>query len=76
MRLNPPRIPVISNRTGQPLTRAGDQTPPIGWPTCAARSISRLHGTLARPQPRVFLEMGPGRALTSLAQANGVAAGR
>ena len=72
IRLSPPTIPVISNRTGRPLT-AAEATDPDYW-------VGHLRGTvmfadcirhLAGPA-RVFLEVGPGRALTSLAQANGV----
>ncbi len=72
IRLSPPRIPVISNRTGRPLTDA-EATDPAYW-------VAHLRGTvrfadgiahLAGPG-QVFLEVGPGRALASLAQANGV----
>jgi acyl transferase domain-containing protein/thioesterase domain-containing protein/acyl carrier protein len=75
--LKPPQIPVISNRTGQPLT-AAQATDPGYW-------VAHLRGTvgfrdcmatLAAQPGRVFMEMGPGRALSSLAQANGVAAGQ
>ncbi len=74
--LHPPQVPVISNRTGRPLT-AEQATSPDYW-------VSHLRGTvqfaegirhLAAPG-RVFIEMGPGRALSSLAQANGVPQGQ
>ncbi|QYZ69013.1 KR domain-containing protein [Neotabrizicola shimadae] len=75
IRLSPPRLPIISNRTGQPLT-AAEATDPDYW-------VRHLRGTvnfqscmdwLKTEGPRVFVEMGPGRALSSLAQANGVPA--
>ncbi|MFN4156887.1 MAG: type I polyketide synthase [Gemmobacter sp.] len=75
IRLHPPGVPIISNRTGLPLT-AAEATSPDYW-------VAHLRGTVmfadgiahlkARPG-RVFMEMGPGRAMSSLAQANGVAA--
>jgi acyl transferase domain-containing protein/thioesterase domain-containing protein/acyl carrier protein len=73
--LAPPRLPVISNRSGRPLT-AAEATDPDYW-------VAHLRGTvlfadcvrhLAATPGRVFLEVGPGRALASLAQANGVPA--
>lgn len=72
IRLSAPTIPVISNRSGRPLTDAEAMDPDY-W-------VGHLRGTvlfadciraLAGPG-RVFLEVGPGRALASLAQANGV----
>jgi acyl transferase domain-containing protein len=76
MRLNPPRIPVISNRTGQPLTDA-QATDPAYWVAHLRGTVdfAACMATLADPN-RIFLEMGPGRALTSLAQANGIPAAR
>jgi acyl transferase domain-containing protein/thioesterase domain-containing protein len=73
LRLNPPTLPIISNRTGKPLT-AQQATDPEYW-------VYHLRGTvmfsgciahLAATPNRVFLEVGPGKALSSLAQANGV----
>ncbi len=73
--LHPPTLPVISNRTGLPLTDA-QATDPGYW-------VAHLRGTvlfqqgmahLTETPGRVYLEMGPGRALSSLAQANGVSA--
>ncbi|MFN3293301.1 MAG: type I polyketide synthase, partial [Gemmobacter sp.] len=77
MRLSPPKLPIISNRTGKPLT-AQQATDPEYW-------VYHLRGTvmfadciahLAASPNRVFLEVGPGKALSSLAQANGVPAGQ
>ncbi|MFN3824350.1 MAG: type I polyketide synthase [Pseudorhodobacter sp.] len=77
IRLNPPQIPVISNRTGQPLT-AAEATDPDYW-VAHLRNTVRFAACMdwLRAEPgRVFLEMGPGRAMSSLAQANGVAQGQ
>ncbi len=77
IRLNPPQIPIISNSTGVALTDA-QATSPDYW-------VAHLRGTvnfracmehLTATPGRVYLEMGPGRALSSLAQANGVAGGQ
>ncbi|MGY3438341.1 type I polyketide synthase [Marinovum sp. KMM 9879] len=67
--LHPPRIPIISNRTGVPLTEA-QATDPDYW---TAHLRSTVHfadciGTLAQVPGRVFLEVGPGKALASLAR--------
>lgn len=75
--LSPPQIPIISNTTGQILTDA-QATSPDYW-------VAHLRGTvnfracmerLTVTPGQVYLEMGPGRALSSLAQANGVASGQ
>ncbi len=75
--LHAPRVPILSNRTGQELT-AAQATDPEYW-------VAHLRGTvdfktcmetLMAVPGRVYLEMGPGRALSSLAQANGVASGQ
>ena len=69
--LHPPRIPVISNRTGVALT-AAQATDPEYW-------VEHLRGMvrfadcitdLARAPGRMLVEMGPGRTLSSLAQAH------
>jgi len=71
--LRPPTMPVISNRTGVALT-AAQATDPEYW-------VAHLRGTvdfqaciatLKATPGQVYVEMGPGRALSSLAQANGV----
>ncbi len=77
IRLSAPTLAIISNRTGQALT-AAEATNPDYW-------VEHLRGTvdfqscmitlLAEPG-RVFMEMGPGRAMSSLAQANGATAGQ
>ncbi|CAM2984090.1 Acyl transferase domain-containing protein [Paracoccus aminovorans] len=71
IRLNPPQVPIISNRTGQALTDA-EATSPDYW-------VAHLRGTvrfadgiahLAQVPGRVFLEVGPGRAMQAMAKAN------
>lgn len=75
--LHPPRLPIFSNRSGAELT-AAEATDPDYW-------VHHLRGTvnfracmdsLSATPGQVYLEMGPGRALSSLAQANGVASGQ
>lgn len=75
--LSPPRLPVISNRSGQPLS-AAEATSPDYWAghLRATVQFQACMATLMAVPGRVYLEMGPGRALSSLAQANGVAGGQ
>lgn len=75
IRLNAPNLPVISNRTGQPLT-AAQATDPAYWVAHLRNTVMFRDGmaTLMAVPNRVYMEMGPGRAMSSLAQANGVAA--
>ncbi|MFN3723878.1 MAG: type I polyketide synthase [Paracoccaceae bacterium] len=75
--LHAPTLPIISNRTGLELTPE-QATDPDYW-------VQHLRGTvdfracmetlMAQPG-RVYMEMGPGRALSSLAQANGAPSGQ
>jgi acyl transferase domain-containing protein len=76
IRLNAPTIPIISNRSGVPLT-AAQATDPDYWVAHLRNTVMFRAGMdhLTAEPGRVFMEMGPGRALSSLAQANGVAAG-
>ena len=76
IRLNPPVLPIISNRTGQPLT-VEQATDPEYWVAHLRNTVLFRAGmdTLMATPGRVYMEMGPGRALSSLAQANGVPAG-
>ncbi|MEZ5766857.1 MAG: acyltransferase domain-containing protein [Paracoccaceae bacterium] len=65
--LNPPEIPLTSNRTGEMMT-AEQATDPEYW---VAHLRGTVHfadciGTLAKKN-RIFIEVGPGKALTSLA---------
>jgi acyl transferase domain-containing protein/thioesterase domain-containing protein len=75
IRLNAPRLTIISNRDGQPLS-AAKATDPLYW---VAHLRNTVHfadclSTLMQDAARVYLEVGPGKALGSLAQANGVPA--
>lgn len=75
IRLSAPTIPVISNRTGMPLTDA-EATSPDYWVQHLRNTVRFRDGVerLKETPNRVYLEMGPGRALSSLAQANGLSA--
>lgn len=67
--LNPPRLPVISNRTGKPLTDA-QATDPGYWVDQLRHTVefgSCIETLSARPN-RIYLEMGPGKALAALAR--------
>ncbi len=77
IRLQPPRIPIISNRSGVALT-AAEATSPEYWVAHLRHQVAfqSCIATLRAAPGRVFMEIGPGRALSSLAQANGVAAGQ
>ncbi len=77
IRLSPPRVPVISNTTGKPLTDAQAMDP--GYWVQHLRNTVNFRAcmeTLIATPGRVYMEMGPGRALSSLAQANGVGTGQ
>ncbi len=75
IRLNPPALPIISNRTGQPLTDA-QATSPDYWVEHLRNTVNfrACVDALTATPGRVYMEMGPGRALSSLAQANGIPA--
>ena len=77
MTLSAPRIPIISNRTGEPLTPA-EATSPDYWVAHLRGTVRFAAGiaTLRKTADRVYLEVGPGRALSTLAQANGVMGGQ
>ncbi|MEP4037599.1 SDR family NAD(P)-dependent oxidoreductase [Pseudophaeobacter sp.] len=64
-----PQIPVISNRSGQPLT-AAQATDPDYWVGQLRNTVmfADCINTLAATPGRVFLEVGPGKALSALAQ--------
>ena len=65
--LSAPRIPVISNATGRPLT-AGQATDPAYWADHVRRPVRFSDGVahvLGLPHP-VFVELGPGAALSDL----------
>lgn len=75
IRLSAPRLPIISNRDGQPLS-AADATDPLYWVRHLRNTVHFADGlsTLKKNSQRVYLEVGPGKALGSLAQANGIPA--
>lgn len=77
IRLSPPRLPIISNRTGAELT-AAQATDPDYWVQHLRNTVNfqPCMASLMATGPRVYMEMGPGRALSSLAQANGVPSGQ
>lgn len=77
IRLSPPALPIISNRTGIELTK-DEATSPDYWVQHLRNTVNfrACLDTLKTHPARVYMEMGPGRALSSLAQANGVAAGQ
>ncbi|WP_099823310.1 type I polyketide synthase [Oceaniglobus indicus] len=67
--LSAPSLPVLSNRTGQPL-RADQATDPDYWVGQLRNTVlfADCIATLATVRSRVYLEVGPGKALSSLAQ--------
>ena len=75
MKLSAPRLPVISNRSGEELT-AAQATDPDYWVAHLRNTVHFADGMahLSREKGRVYLEVGPGRTLASLAVANGVPA--
>ncbi|WP_341211790.1 SDR family NAD(P)-dependent oxidoreductase [uncultured Limimaricola sp.] len=77
MRLSPPQIPVISNRTGRALT-AAEATDPAYWAGHLRQTVDfdgALHGL--GTGARIFVEIGPGTSLGSFAtQQPGIGPGR
>ena len=75
--LHAPKLPILSNATGAAVTDA-QATDPAYWVAHLRNTVNfqSCMATLMAEPGRVYLEMGPGRALSSLAQANGVAAGQ
>lgn len=67
IRLNPPAIPIVSNRTGDWL-EASAATSPEYWVQHLRGSVQFSAGVLSllEDPDRVFLEVGPGNALSSL----------
>lgn len=76
--LNPPQIPIMSNRTGVAMT--DDQaTSPDYWVAHLRGTVlfAQCMDTLSERQNRIFLEVGPGKALSALArQCEGIQANR
>ncbi len=69
IRLEPPRIPFISNLTGSPITR-GEATDPGYWAEHLCRPVRFYAGlaTLLGGEPPLLVEVGPGQALATLAR--------
>ncbi|MFN3274061.1 MAG: type I polyketide synthase [Paracoccus sp. (in: a-proteobacteria)] len=70
--LNAPRIPLLSNRTGTWMTDA-QATDPTYWVEHLRHQVdfAGCMATLREDSACLFLEVGPGRAMSALAQANG-----
>ncbi|GAA6207062.1 type I polyketide synthase [Cognatishimia sp. WU-CL00825] len=67
--LQAPQVPVMSNQTGQTLT-AEQATDPEYWVQHLRGTVqfAKCIDTLSKTAGRVFLEVGPGKALSSLAR--------
>jgi acyl transferase domain-containing protein len=66
-----PQLPFLSNRTGEMITDA-QATDPDYWVGQLRNTVhfADCIATLAAPRDRVYLEVGPGKALSGLAQMN------
>ncbi|WP_439519436.1 type I polyketide synthase [Hydrogenophaga sp.] len=75
--LQAPRLPIHSNKDGKPLS-AAQATDPMYWVAHLRNTVqfAECMAALMKETGRVFLEVGPGKALGSLAQANGVTSGQ
>ena len=73
IRLSAPTLPIISNKDGKPLSNA-QATDPLYWVAHLRNTVqfADCMAALMKEGKRVYLEVGPGKALGSLAQANGV----
>jgi acyl transferase domain-containing protein/thioesterase domain-containing protein/acyl carrier protein len=73
IKLSAPKLPIISNRDGKPLS-AAQATDPLYWVGHLRNTVhfADCMATLKQESQRVYLEVGPGKALGSLAQANAV----
>jgi len=69
IRLNPPKIPFISNVTGTWITEA-EATDPVYWGRQLRRTVRFADGLneVLKGMNRVLLEIGPGTTLTTLAR--------
>lgn len=72
IRLSPPQIPLLSNRSGTWMTDA-EATDPAYWTAHLRHQVdfAGCMATLLAEPGRLCLEVGPGRAMSALAQANG-----
>ena len=75
--LNPPQIPVTSNASGSFLTDA-EAIDPDYWVSHLRGTVrfSDCLATIADKADRIFLEVGPGKALSGLARQSGVVHGQ
>ena len=71
LNLQAPKLPFVSNRSGQIIT-AEQATDPDYWVEQLRHTVhfADCISTLANTGQRVYLEVGPGKALSSLAQMN------
>jgi acyl transferase domain-containing protein/acyl carrier protein len=69
IRLSPPQIPYISNVTGKPITDS-EATDATYWARHLTQPVQFAAGLqhMCSPSAPVFLEIGPGQMLTSLAE--------
>ncbi len=72
LKLSPPRIPIISNVSGEWL-KPGEATDPVYWTRHLRSTVRFADGlaTLAADRSRIYIEVGPGRTLSSLVKAQG-----
>ncbi|MFN3953863.1 MAG: type I polyketide synthase [Pararhodobacter sp.] len=70
--LNPPQLPIISNRSGA-LLSPEDATSPDYWVGHLRNTVRFADGiaALAQAPNRIYLEVGPGKALSSLVRMQG-----
>ncbi|MCB1389361.1 MAG: SDR family NAD(P)-dependent oxidoreductase [Rhodobacteraceae bacterium] len=75
--LHAPRLPIISNRTGQRLT-AEQATSPDYWTQHLRGTVmfAECVSTLAEKPNRIWIEVGPGKALSSLTRMHGAVPGQ
>ena len=71
--LSAPKIPIVSNLTGTWMT-AAEATDPLYWVKHLRSTVRFADGlaTLAADKTRLYIEAGPGRALSSLAKAQSI----
>jgi len=74
IKLNPPAIPLVSNVTGTWM-QAAEATDPSYWARHLRQTVRFSQGikTLLRHPHQIFLEVGPGQTLSSLARQHDVA---
>lgn len=73
VRLHAPEIPYLSSVTGALIT-AAEATDPTYWARHLRSPVRFSQGLLTIAEDRILLEVGPGRALTTLAQHHGLSA--